>query len=179
MSKRKPMSKKLRFDVFKRDSFTCQYCGGHPPKSILHVDHINPVKLGGDNDINNLVTSCSLCNLGKSATPLNVIPKSLKDKAKETKERELQIAGYAEIMEESRLRIEEDAWKVAEILDQGARDGYLKSRLGSIKRFVNELGVSEVIDAAEIGYSRFPHNEDRAFKYFCGVCWRLIKGDEA
>ena len=27
MSKRKSISKKLRFEVFKRDSFTCQYCG--------------------------------------------------------------------------------------------------------------------------------------------------------
>lgn len=27
MAKRKSLSKKIRFEVFKRDSFTCQYCG--------------------------------------------------------------------------------------------------------------------------------------------------------
>lgn len=71
MSKRKPIGKKLRFEVFKRDSFTCQYCGGQAPDVVLHVDHINPVAGGGDNDLMNLVTSCEPCNLGKGARGLD------------------------------------------------------------------------------------------------------------
>ena len=67
MSKRKSISKKLRFEVFKRDNFKCQYCGKSAPDVILHVDHIFPVKEGGTNDILNLITSCSDCNLGKGA----------------------------------------------------------------------------------------------------------------
>ena len=67
MAKRKPISKKLRFEVFKRDSFTCQYCGKSAPDVVLHVDHIKPVKEGGTNDITNLVTACADCNLGKGA----------------------------------------------------------------------------------------------------------------
>lgn len=39
MAERKSLSKKTRFEVFKRDSFECQYCGAHPPSTILHVDH--------------------------------------------------------------------------------------------------------------------------------------------
>lgn len=65
MGKRKSLSKKIRFEVFKRDSFTCQYCGRKAPDVILEVDHINPVKEGGGNDILNLVTSCFDCNRGK------------------------------------------------------------------------------------------------------------------
>lgn len=65
MGKRKSLSKKIRFEVFKRDSFTCQYCGRKAPDVILEVDHINPVKEGGENDILNLVTSCFDCNRGK------------------------------------------------------------------------------------------------------------------
>lgn len=65
MINRKPISKKLRFDVFKRDSFKCQYCGCSAPEVILHVDHIEPVSKGGDNSIVNLITSCDSCNLGK------------------------------------------------------------------------------------------------------------------
>ncbi|MBP8291733.1 MAG: HNH endonuclease [Caldilineaceae bacterium] len=72
---RKSMSKGLRFDVFRRDGFTCQYCGRTPPDTVLHVDHIRPVSDGGDNDISNLVTSCELCNLGKSAKKLDVGPR--------------------------------------------------------------------------------------------------------
>lgn len=63
---RKALPTRLRFEVFKRDKFTCQYCGGRAPEIVLHVDHINPVAHGGTNDILNLVTSCAACNLGKS-----------------------------------------------------------------------------------------------------------------
>ena len=37
------ISKRLRFEVFKRDRFECQYCGQTPPAVILHCDHIIPV----------------------------------------------------------------------------------------------------------------------------------------
>ena len=66
-TKRKAISKKTRFEVFKRDGFTCQYCGAHPPQAILHVDHIVPVAEGGGNEDTNLVTACDHCNLGKAA----------------------------------------------------------------------------------------------------------------
>ena len=65
MAERKAISKALRFEVFKRDHFTCQYCGRMAPDVILEVDHIKPVAKGGDNDILNLVTSCRDCNRGK------------------------------------------------------------------------------------------------------------------
>jgi hypothetical protein len=68
---RKPISKKVRFEVFKRDSFTCQYCGKKSPDVVLNVDHIHPVKKGGGNDILNLITSCFDCNSGKKAIPLS------------------------------------------------------------------------------------------------------------
>lgn len=66
MGKRKAISKKVRFEVFKRDSFSCQYCGASSPEVVLEVDHIHPVSKGGDNEILNLITSCRACNSGKS-----------------------------------------------------------------------------------------------------------------
>jgi 5-methylcytosine-specific restriction endonuclease McrA len=42
MEKRKTISKKLRFEIFKRDGFQCAYCGQAPPSVILEVDHIEP-----------------------------------------------------------------------------------------------------------------------------------------
>lgn len=71
MIKRKGLTKKLRFEVFKRDSFKCQYCGASAPDVLLHADHIKPVAKGGVNDITNLITACLPCNLGKSDKPLN------------------------------------------------------------------------------------------------------------
>lgn len=71
MTKRKAISKRTRFEVLKRDSFTCQYCGKMPPDVTLHLDHIKPVSKGGNNGILNLVTSCQDCNLGKSNVELS------------------------------------------------------------------------------------------------------------
>lgn len=74
MSERKPLSKRERFEIFKRDQFTCQYCGCQPPDVVLHVDHINPVANGGGNETMNLVTACESCNQGKAAKLLENVP---------------------------------------------------------------------------------------------------------
>lgn len=63
---REAIRKSVRFEVFKRDSFTCQYCGMKSPDVVLEIDHITPVADGGGNDILNLVTACKACNAGKS-----------------------------------------------------------------------------------------------------------------
>jgi len=68
--KRKSLSKKTRFEVFKRDNFRCQYCGRGVPEVILQVDHIKPVKEGGDISLLNLITCCFDCNHGKKAREL-------------------------------------------------------------------------------------------------------------
>jgi hypothetical protein len=67
---RKNPSKRLRFEVFKRDGFSCQYCGQQPPTVVLVADHIDPVKLGGASVIENLITACESCNQGKADKPL-------------------------------------------------------------------------------------------------------------
>ncbi len=71
MGKRTGTSKRLRFRIFQRDGFTCQYCGRQPPEVVLHLDHIRPVIEGGTDDELNLVTSCQDCNLGKGKQLLN------------------------------------------------------------------------------------------------------------
>lgn len=71
MTKRKSISKSIRFEVFKRDRFTCVYCGATAPDVTLTIDHVHPVAKGGDNDILNLVTCCWECNAGKSDRTLS------------------------------------------------------------------------------------------------------------
>lgn len=66
MAKRKGLKKTTRFEVFKRDSFTCQYCGAAAPTAVLRVDHIQPASKDGGDDILNLITACFDCNAGKS-----------------------------------------------------------------------------------------------------------------
>ena len=68
------LSKGLRFDIFRRDKFTCQYCGQKPPDVVLEVDHLTPVSKGGGDEPENLVTSCFDCNRGKGKKLLKTMP---------------------------------------------------------------------------------------------------------
>lgn len=70
-AKRKKIATSVRFEVFKRDSFTCQYCGRKAPEVVLELEHIDPVSKGGGNEILNLVTSCWACNSGKGDRKLD------------------------------------------------------------------------------------------------------------
>lgn len=60
------LTKRQRFEIFKRDGFRCQYCGRRAPDVALEVDHIDPVANGGENEDGNLITACKDCNRGKS-----------------------------------------------------------------------------------------------------------------
>lgn len=57
----------LRHEVFKRDNYTCVECGARKEDgATLHVDHKIPVSKGGTDELDNLQTLCSKCNLNKS-----------------------------------------------------------------------------------------------------------------
>jgi len=56
---------KLRFQIFQRDDFTCQYCGRKVPEVELQVDHKYPKSKGGLDKIENYITACEDCNQGK------------------------------------------------------------------------------------------------------------------
>lgn len=72
------IGKRLRFEILKRDGFTCRYCGAKGGEVKLQVDHIKPRALGGSDHPDNLIAACKGCNVGKSAVPLSKsqIPKS-------------------------------------------------------------------------------------------------------
>jgi hypothetical protein len=67
------VSKSVRFEIFDRDAFTCQYCGRRPPDVVLECDHIHPHSKGGGDEIVNLITSCYDCNRGKSAKVISQV----------------------------------------------------------------------------------------------------------
>lgn len=51
-----------RHNIFKRDSFCCQYCG---KDKDLTLDHLIPKSKGGKSTWTNLVTACKSCNAKK------------------------------------------------------------------------------------------------------------------
>lgn len=172
-----PISKRLRFEVFKRDGFVCQYCGNSPPSVLLECDHVHPVALGGDTTADNLVTACQGCNRGKGAVPLSDVPQTLEARAEETLERESQIAGYEAIMRERRLRLDTDAQEVLEafLSHFTGRDYITKRDFQSIRRFIENIGVSRTLDAAALAMARKPYTYSTCFRYFCGICWNKAR----
>ncbi len=55
-----------RRNIYRRDRFTCQYCGAKPPIEELTVDHVTPRSMGGRTTWMNCVLSCVRCNRRKS-----------------------------------------------------------------------------------------------------------------
>jgi 5-methylcytosine-specific restriction endonuclease McrA len=53
----------IRSRIFKRDNFTCVYCGQRGGN--LHCDHVIPISRDGSNADDNLATSCEPCNMSK------------------------------------------------------------------------------------------------------------------
>jgi len=65
--KRTNIPRGIRHEVFKRDNYTCVECGAKKEDgATLHVDHIIPISKGGTDELSNLQTLCSECNLNKS-----------------------------------------------------------------------------------------------------------------
>ena len=56
-----------RFNVFLRDGWQCQYCGGHFKTSELTFDHVIPRSRGGRTTWDNIVASCQPCNTAKGS----------------------------------------------------------------------------------------------------------------
>ncbi|GAB4543872.1 MAG: HNH endonuclease [Anaerolineales bacterium] len=58
--KPRPHVKLTRREIFRRDNYTCQYCGRRDV--TLTVDHVLPRRLGGQQIWTNLVAACPSCN---------------------------------------------------------------------------------------------------------------------
>lgn len=164
MSKRKNLSKKTRFEVFKRDKFTCQYCGAKAPDAILHVDHINPVANGGDSAILNLVTACVACNSGKGA-------RTLDDRSSVERQR-AQIEELQERRQQLEMMLEwRDQEQAAKVDIVGAicarlaeRGGFTPSEHGKsqLRRWLKRFTVEEILaalDEAFDSYMKFDGDE--------------------
>lgn len=165
MTQRKSLSKKVRFEVFKRDSFTCQYCGSKTPDVILEVDHITPVKEGGTNDLMNLVTSCFNCNRGKRDKKLSdksVVEKQ-REQIKELNLRRQQLQMMLEwrdgikSIEDDKTNKAIEYWneKIA-VYDRALNE----NGHGIVRKLVKKFGVLSVLDAMDIAESKYLKDED-------------------
>ena len=59
----RPRVRLSKREIFRRDSFSCQYCG--QPSAHLTLDHVLPRHRGGKYEWENLVSACPQCNRRK------------------------------------------------------------------------------------------------------------------
>lgn len=173
------VSKRLRFEIFRRDNNACRYCGASAPEATLTIDHVVPVTLGGTDDPTNLVTACKDCNSGKSASNPNA---------------EL-VAGVAD----DALRWARAQHLAAEqmLADLGARDGLraqFKARWdrwqggdgkpvelpdqwgASVDRFMSVgLPMPVLLDCIDKAMHNKRIRYHDLFRYMCGIAWKRVE----
>ena len=176
--KRKAVSKKTRFEVFKRDGFQCVYCGQTPPAVVLELDHVEPVATGGTNEETNLVTSCFDCNRGKRDIPLDQVPPALSESMDILKEREDQIKEYRKFKKAIRRRENKDFKDIENILAETYENTRFtkKFKMQTLQKFFKELDKDAIEESMWLATSKVNDDPERCIRYFCGVCWRKIKG---
>lgn len=170
------ISKKKRFEIFKRDDFTCAYCGKKPPGTVLEVDHVIPKSKEGVDEPENLITSCFDCNRGKGKHSLRIVPLKTAELMARAKELEDQVKEYCKILKVKRTR-EKSEIEAVDLIYKEAFPGWQLSdqfKRTSLKRFFSVLSLEEIEDAMEYAVSRIKVSGD-AIKYFCGICWKKIR----
>jgi hypothetical protein len=179
--KRKSISKKVRFEVFKRDKFTCQYCGKSAPDVVLEVDHIKPVSKGGNNSMLNLVTACFECNRGKTNTELtdDTVVKKQAKQLEELAERREQLNMLLE-WRAGLTDIEDDCVQaVIDIFLTRTDWGVSEHGKKAIKKWLKEFSLNEVLEATEISidtyYAGTEESWDKAFNKVSGICYTRRK----
>jgi Restriction endonuclease len=122
------LSVRTRFEVFKRDDFSCQYCGRKSPEVVLEVDHIVPVAGGGADDVVNLRTSCWDCNRGKSDKPLHelVTGEDPHDRAILLLEQQRQLEELNRVLADERDRRWKAGWELVRYWKK--EQGYTKKK---------------------------------------------------
>lgn len=163
------VSKRLRFEILRRDNHACRYCGRSAPDVELTIDHVIPVALGGNDEPANLVTACRDCNGGKSSVPADaaVVDDVAQDAVRWS-------AAMRQAAEE--LGAEEDAAR--EILDAVEEAwnrpwipaGWELSVTTFIRAGLNRATLTDLARQASTA-----RGIDDRWAYFCGCCWKRIR----
>lgn len=174
------ISKRLRFEILRRDNHACRYCGARAPEVQLVVDHVLPETLGGRSEPENLVTACEPCNNGKS---------SVAPDAPLVAEVKTDAMRWAAAMKRAaevrrRLREEQDAY-VNYFLALWGEWTYGPKKLpiplpddwrASVERFhENNLEPDDLDYAVRAAMAAQGVRAENTFRYFCGVAWNVLR----
>jgi hypothetical protein len=173
------LSKRLRFEILRRDNHACRYCGASAPDAELTVDHVVPVALGGSDEPSNLVAACKECNTGKSSSSPDA---ALVDDISADAFRWGQaIRAAAEIMLRDHFQNAEvqqqflDAWNS---WTYGFRNEHMPLPPGwrhSVDSLLAAgLPIEVLCECVDIAAPKTHVQMDVKFRYMCGIAWRKV-----
>jgi hypothetical protein len=135
---------------------------------VLHVDHIIASSAGGSDGMENLATSCSTCNLGKSAVPLTRIPTAPAFPT-DIAERRKQLKAYMAWQQDVRAFEQEQIALVVAHWEEETGEALRPSQCHSLPFMLKRIGTEQVIYAMDEAARR-----GRPWKYACGVMYNLL-----
>ncbi len=171
------VSKRTRYEVLRRDAYTCRYC--RSVDNPITVDHVVPVALGGSDDPSNLVAACRDCNAGKSSsTPDETTVADVSDDA-------VRWAAAMRQAARERAKARRPALAYVEKFDAAwvkwtwGRDSHELPRPADWRQSVEAfhtagLPVDELLEAITIATSNQRVATDACWRYMCGVAWKKL-----
>lgn len=182
------VTKRLRYEIFRRDNHACRYCGQMAPAGTLTIDHVIPVALGGDNSPANLVTACTDCNSGKSSSsPDAPLVEDVEMDALRWRQAMQRAAYIAEAQREKRDEIRDAVWNT---WHGWTYIGWDRVAQQNVKRHIPidsgwkvtvdnlhaaGLTAADLTDAVDTAMSMKKVQNDDKWRYFCGVAWTMVR----
>lgn len=181
------VSKRLRYEVLRRDNHACRYCGASAPDVKLTVDHVVPKALGGKDEASNLVCACSGCNAGKSSSSPDapIVDDVAQDALRWSRARSAAIADWRDSRAALKASLSSfveawDDWGVGRGEDRRTfpRDPGWED---TCERWLEEgLEVDDLIDLIPKAMHNKPTPRggviavEKRWTYYCGVVWRTL-----
>lgn len=162
------VSKRLRYEILRRDNHACRYCGATAPDVKLVVDHVIPVALGGGDSPANLITACDPCNNGKSATMADApIVSDVDDRA----------AQWADAMRRAADEVNADSRLINSVCEQVGEilPGYRPTGWRNSVQQILAAGLPDevVVEMAHVAVDAY--GIKARWKYFFGCCWTRVR----
>lgn len=169
------VSKRLRYEVLRRDNHACKYCGAAAPDVTLTVDHVIPVTLGGSDDPSNLVAACKDCNAGKTSSPSDAALVADVDARAVRWSQAMQLAIEKRTADLAADRQRTDAFDTAWsswTADGGPIPREANWRNSVLRFLAGGLSDQFLLDAVQTAMGNSRVRASETWRYFCGICWR-------
>lgn len=176
------VSKRVRFEVLRRDDHTCQYCGATAPDVVITVDHVMPTALGGSDFPDNLVAACEDCNAGKtSITPDSPLVEKVRGAAADFAMRGAEAgAKLRALYEESGDYVFEfeEHWNKWTTSSTNKKIPLPADWKDSVRQWWR-IGVPEelIFEAIDIAMEKrgLRYSDHPVFRYMAGIVWKKLE----